>query len=139
MINWINLDDNYWQEYDLNPSLNDMTNVKQENLDNLVKVGNNLLQQKVKRINVNTLEPYEIDQTNAKAIERCVHSWSSQETKYFYYTYKCLKYFLIWWSFAEKLYEEKQLRLKKEKSMKKAGRPFVEAVRAPFSGNHATY
>lgn len=75
MINWINLDDNYWQEYDLNPSLNDMTNVKQENLDDLVKVGNNLLQQKVKRINVNTFEPYEeIDQTNAKAIERCVHS-----------------------------------------------------------------
>ena len=35
-----------------------MTNVKQENLDNLVKVGNNLLQQKVKRINVNTFEPY---------------------------------------------------------------------------------
>jgi len=39
------------------------------NMDNLEKVGKDLLLQKVKRINVNTFLPYEFDQTYAQALD----------------------------------------------------------------------
>ncbi|XP_014516160.1 patatin-like protein 3 [Vigna radiata var. radiata] len=93
--------DNYLriEEYNLDPSMKDMDNTDKKNLDNLEKAGTGLLTQKVKRINVNTFLPYELDQTNAEALDRL----------------------------AEKLYAERQLRLKR-KSMEKGGRPFIETI-----------
>ncbi|BAT96832.1 hypothetical protein VIGAN_09013700 [Vigna angularis var. angularis] len=93
--------DNYLriQEYNLPPSMNEMDDASKKNMDNLEKVGKGLLTQKVKRMNVNTFEPFELDHTNAQALDRL----------------------------AEKLYAERQLRLKR-KSMEKGGRPFIKTV-----------
>ncbi|TKY68913.1 Patatin protein 3 [Spatholobus suberectus] len=88
--------DNYLriQEYNLDPSMEPMDNADEKNMDNLEKVGNDLLQQKVKRMNMNTFIPVEMNQTNAEALD----------------------------SLAEKLYQERQLRLKRN-SMAKGGSP----------------
>ncbi|KAK7295890.1 hypothetical protein VNO77_51155 [Canavalia gladiata] len=98
--------DNYLriQEYNLDPSMGSLDNATEANLDNLVKVGQNLLKQEVLSMNVVTFEPEEKTSvgTNAQALERL----------------------------AEILYEEKQLRLRK-KSMGKRGRPFIETVTFP--------
>jgi len=58
------------QEYNLDPSMAEMDNANKKNMDNLEKVGKGLLTQKVKRINVNTFLPYELDQTNIQALDR---------------------------------------------------------------------
>ncbi|KAJ1415422.1 Patatin-like phospholipase domain [Sesbania bispinosa] len=99
------------QEYNLDPSMTSLDNVTEVNLENLVKVGQNLLEQPVLSINVTTFVPEEetIYATNAEALER----------------------------FAEMLYEEKQLRLRK-KSMEKRGRPFIETVTMPLSRTPTT-
>ncbi|XP_022641944.1 patatin-like protein 1 [Vigna radiata var. radiata] len=93
--------DNYLriEEYNMDPSMKDMDDASKKNMDNLEEVGKGLLTQKVKRMNVNTFEPFELDQTNDQALK----------------------------GLAEKLYEERQLRLKK-KSMEKGGRPFIETI-----------
>ncbi|RDY03626.1 Patatin-like protein 1, partial [Mucuna pruriens] len=103
--------DNYLriQEYNLDPSMEAMDNVENSNMDNLEKVGKKLLQQNVLRMNVNTFYPAVVDQTNAQALDRL----------------------------ANKLYEERQLRLKR-KSMAKEGRPFIETVKVPFGQIRAT-
>ncbi|CAJ2665005.1 unnamed protein product [Trifolium pratense] len=95
------------QEYDLAKSTSSPDNVTKENLENLVRAGENLLKQPVKVIDVNSFDPQENqnDGTNAEALERL----------------------------AEILYKEKQLRLEmkameKMKLMKKMGRPFIEAI-----------
>ncbi|WVZ16799.1 hypothetical protein V8G54_009781 [Vigna mungo] len=87
------------EEYNLPPSMDKMDDASQQNMAKLEKVGNGLLTQKVKRINVNSFLPHELNQTNAQALDRL----------------------------AEKLYAERQLRLKR-KSMEKGGRPFIETV-----------
>ncbi|WVZ16797.1 hypothetical protein V8G54_009779 [Vigna mungo] len=94
-------DDNYLriEEYNLDPSMKDMDDASKKNMDNLEKAGTGLLTQKVKRVNLNTYEPFELNQTNAEALNRL----------------------------AEKLYAERQLRLKR-KSMEKGGRPFIETI-----------
>ncbi|KEH17870.1 patatin-like phospholipase [Medicago truncatula] len=101
--------DNYYlriEEYNLDPSIGGDDTTK-ENLDKLVKAGEDLLEETVKVMDVTSFVPYEkpTEGTNAQALERL----------------------------AETLYKEKQLRLKtksmeKIKSMEKMGRPFVEAV-----------
>ncbi|XP_027906065.1 patatin-like protein 1 [Vigna unguiculata] len=93
--------DNYLriEEYNLDPSMEGIDDASKRNMDNLEKVGKDLLLQKVKRINVNTFLPYELDQTNAQALD----------------------------TFVEELYAERQLRLKR-KSMEKGGRPFIETI-----------
>ncbi|KAK7277170.1 hypothetical protein RIF29_18321 [Crotalaria pallida] len=93
------------QEYNLDPSMSSIDNATQANLDNLEKVGKNLLNEPVSWMNVNTFvpenEPYQ--GTNAQALD----------------------------SLAVILYEEKLLRLRK-KSMEKRGRPFIESVAIPI-------
>ncbi|XP_014516199.1 patatin-like protein 3 [Vigna radiata var. radiata] len=93
--------DNYLriEEYNLDPSMEEMDDASKKNMDKLETVGKNLLLQKVKRMNVNTFLPFELDQTNAQALDRL----------------------------AERLYAERQLRLKR-KSMEKGGRPFIETI-----------
>lgn len=54
--------------------MEEMDNADKKNMDNLVKVGKNLLLQKALRMNVNTFVPVELDQTNAEALDRCVGS-----------------------------------------------------------------
>lgn len=63
------------QEYDLDPSMDALDNATTVNLENLVKVGKNLLSKPVFRMNVDTFVPEKkSDQgTNAQALERCVH------------------------------------------------------------------
>ncbi|BAT96833.1 hypothetical protein VIGAN_09013900 [Vigna angularis var. angularis] len=94
-------DENYLriEEYNLPPYMNEMDNAKPRNMKNLEKVGKGLLTQKVKRMKVNTFQPFELDQTNAQALDRL----------------------------AEKLFAERQLRLKR-KSMEEGGRPFIETI-----------
>ncbi|QCE04743.1 Acyl transferase/acyl hydrolase/lysophospholipase [Vigna unguiculata] len=87
------------EEYNLDPSMEAMDNADKKNMDNLEKVGEGLLTQKVKRINLSSYKPFELDQTNAEAIDRL----------------------------AEKLFAERQLRLKR-KSMEEGGRPFIETI-----------
>ncbi|XP_027335739.1 patatin-like protein 1 [Abrus precatorius] len=93
------------QDYNLDPSMDSLDNATETNLENLVKVGQNLLKQPVLSMNVVTFVPEkERNQgTNAEALERV----------------------------AEILYKEKELRLKK-KSMEKRGRPLMETVTIPF-------
>ncbi|XP_004515339.1 patatin-like protein 4 [Cicer arietinum] len=99
--------DNYYlriEEYNLDPSiLSD--DAGEENLEKLVNVGENLLEQIVKKVNTTSFVPYEEpnEGTNAEALKRL----------------------------AEILYTEKQLRLKM-KSMEKRGRPFIEAITSPM-------
>ena len=57
------------QEYNLDPSMEGIDDASKRNMDNLEKVGKDLLLQKVKRINVNTFLPYEFDQTYAQALD----------------------------------------------------------------------
>ncbi|XP_022641615.1 patatin-like protein 1 [Vigna radiata var. radiata] len=87
------------EEYNMDPSLNEMDNTDKKNMDNLEKVGKGLLTQKVKRMNVNSFKPFELDQTNSQALDRL----------------------------AEKVFAERQLRLKR-KYMEKGGRPLVETA-----------
>jgi len=51
-------------------------NTTEENMDSLVKVGNALLDKKAKRMNVNTFVTFKLHQTNAMALDMCVHSLS---------------------------------------------------------------
>ncbi|XP_014515104.1 patatin-like protein 3 [Vigna radiata var. radiata] len=90
--------DNYIriEEYNLDPSMEDMDDASPENMDKLEKVGKNLLSQSVSRININNFVPVPLDQTNAQALDRL----------------------------ADKLYAERLLRLKR-KSMEKRRRPFI--------------
>ncbi|XP_028242080.1 patatin-like protein 1 [Glycine soja] len=88
------------QEYDLDPSVDDPTDASKENMDNLEEAGKKMLQENVKRINVDTFDLEETnDGTYAEALDRL----------------------------ANILYEEKELRLKR-KSMEKRGRPFIETI-----------
>ncbi|XP_027906060.1 patatin-like protein 3 [Vigna unguiculata] len=97
------------EEYNLDPSLEGMDNATPKNMDNLEKVGKNLLYQNVLRVNVNSFVPIPLDQTNAQALDR----------------------------FAEKLHAERLLRLKR-KSMEKEGRPFIGNVEANSNRISAT-
>ncbi|XP_028240801.1 patatin-like protein 1 [Glycine soja] len=103
--------DNYLriEEYNLDPSMKEMDNADKENMDKLEKVGKSLLLQKALRMNVNTFVPVELDQTNAEALDRL----------------------------SEKLYAERQLRLKR-KSMEKGGSRIIESVKVPSGRMHAT-
>ncbi|QCE04866.1 Acyl transferase/acyl hydrolase/lysophospholipase [Vigna unguiculata] len=87
------------EEYNLDPSMGAVDNTTEENMDSLVKVGNALLDKKAKRMNVNTFVTFKLHQTNAMALDML----------------------------AEKLYAERQLRLKR-KSMEKGGRSFTETI-----------
>ena len=60
--------------------MEEMDNADKKNMDNLVKVGKNLLLQKALRMNVNTFVPVELDQTNAEALDRCVDSFLGMYT-----------------------------------------------------------
>ncbi|XP_061374285.1 patatin-like protein 1 [Gastrolobium bilobum] len=93
------------QEYNLDPSMNNLDNATEENLENLVNVGNNLLKQPVLSMNVDTFVPEKkpLEGTNAEALERL----------------------------AERLYNEKQVRLRK-KAMEKSGRPLTETSAFSF-------
>jgi len=51
-----------------------MDNATPENMDKLEQVGKNLLHQNVQRMNVNSFVPIPLDETNAQALDRCVHS-----------------------------------------------------------------
>ncbi|KAG2381137.1 Patatin-17 protein [Vigna angularis] len=95
--------DNYLriEEYNLDPSMEEMDDASPKNMDKLEKVGKNLLSQKVRRMNINTFVPVPLDQTNAQALDRL----------------------------ADKLYAERLLRLKR-KSMEKGRRPFIGTVEA---------
>lgn len=62
--------------------MEEMDDASKKNMDKLETVGKNLLLQKVKRINVNTFIPYELDQTNAQALDRSVQPFS----QYFFTT-----------------------------------------------------
>lgn len=62
------------QEYNLDPSiLSD--DAGEENLEKLVNVGENLLEQIVKKVNTTSFVPYEEpnEGTNAEALKRYVH------------------------------------------------------------------
>ncbi|RDY12946.1 Patatin-like protein 3, partial [Mucuna pruriens] len=67
--------DNYIriEAYNLDSSMEAMDNAEIKNMDNLEEVGKKLLEQNVFRINVNTFYPAALDQTNAQALDRCVH------------------------------------------------------------------
>jgi len=52
--------------------MEEMDDASKKNMDNLEKVGKGLLTQRVKRINVKTFLPYELDQTNAQALDKSV-------------------------------------------------------------------
>ncbi|XP_047158190.1 patatin-like protein 4, partial [Vigna umbellata] len=95
--------DNYLriEEYNLDPSMEEMDDASPKNMDKLEKVGKNLLSQSVRRMNINTFVPVPLDQTNAQALDRL----------------------------ADKLYAERLLRLKR-KSMEKGRRPFIGTVEA---------
>ncbi|WVZ16796.1 hypothetical protein V8G54_009778 [Vigna mungo] len=99
--------DNYLriEEYNLDPSMEDMDDASPKNMDKLEKVGKNLLSQSVSRININNFVPVPLDQTNAQALDRL----------------------------ADKLYAERLLRLKR-KSMEKRRRPFIGTVEANSNG-----
>ncbi|XP_027906805.1 patatin-17-like [Vigna unguiculata] len=84
------------QEYELDPDLTDMINVAKENMEGLEETGKELLEEKVKKINLNTFCVEEGVGTNAEALDRL----------------------------ADILYGERQHRLK-QKSMEKGGRPFL--------------
>lgn len=103
--------DNYLriEEYNLDPSLEAMDDASPKNMDKLEKTGKNLLNQNVFRININSFAPVQLNQTNAQALDR----------------------------FAEKLYAERQLRLKR-KSMEMGGRPFIGTVKANSNRISAT-
>ena len=73
-----------WQEYNLDPSLEGMDNATPKNMDNLEKVGKNLLYQNVLRVNVNSFVPIPLDQTNAQALDRCVYTVSCSKIKLFF-------------------------------------------------------
>ncbi|CAK8559909.1 unnamed protein product [Lathyrus sativus] len=95
--------DNYYlrvEEYNLDPSIT-ADNAIKENMEKLLKVGEDLLKESVKVMDVTSFLPYEkpSEGTNAEALERL----------------------------AEILYNERQLCLKR-KSMGKRGRPFIEVV-----------
>ncbi|KAI5423298.1 patatin-like protein 2 [Lathyrus oleraceus] len=99
--------DNYYlriEEYNLDTSIA-ADNTTKENMEKLVKAGDDLLKQSVKVMDVTSFLPYEkpSEGTNAEALERL----------------------------AEILYNERKLRLKR-KSMEKQGRPFIEAVTSAF-------
>ncbi|TKY68909.1 Patatin protein 1 [Spatholobus suberectus] len=86
------------KEYSLDPSMDALDNATAINVENLEKVGQNLLKETVLSMNVSTFVPEENIEwvTNAQALERL----------------------------AEVLYVEKQLRIRK-KSMEKRGRPLI--------------
>lgn len=65
------------QEYDLDPSVDDPTDASKENMDNLEEAGKKMLQENVKRINVDTFDLEETnDGTYAEALDRYLHSTS---------------------------------------------------------------
>ncbi|KAK8464666.1 hypothetical protein PHAVU_010G047000 [Phaseolus vulgaris] len=90
------------QDYNLDPSMDALDNATAVNMENLVKVGQKLLEEPVLKMNVATFVPEEDVEwgTNAKALERL----------------------------AEVLYREKKLRSMRKKSMEKMGRPFIQNV-----------
>jgi len=63
------------QEYNLDPSI---VNVTQENMQKLVKAGQDLLEQPVKIQNVTSFDPYEkpSEGNNDEALKRFVHSFN---------------------------------------------------------------
>jgi len=50
-----------------------MDDASPKNMDKLEKTGKNLLNQNVFRININSFAPVQLNQTNAQALDRCVH------------------------------------------------------------------
>ncbi|CAI8606703.1 unnamed protein product [Vicia faba] len=95
--------DNYYlrvQEYNLDPSIA-ADDTSKENMEKLIKAGDDLLPQSVKVLNVTSFLPFEkpSEGTNAEALERL----------------------------AEILYNERQVRLKR-KSMEKQRRPFIASA-----------
>ncbi|GAU20221.1 hypothetical protein TSUD_352850 [Trifolium subterraneum] len=87
------------EEYNLDPTIG-AANSTQENMNKLVKVGEDLLEQTVKIQNVTSFVPYEkpSEGTNAAALTRL----------------------------AKILYNEKQYRLKMKSVVEKEGRPFIK-------------
>ena len=58
------------QEYNLDENISD-ENASQANMDKLIEAGNNLLNEQVKRMNVDTFVPEETGEgTNAEALDR---------------------------------------------------------------------
>ncbi|XP_019412811.1 PREDICTED: patatin-like protein 1 [Lupinus angustifolius] len=93
------------QDYNMDPSMDSLDNATQVNMENLERVGKNLLNEQVLRMNITTFVPEKDknDITNAKALERL----------------------------AKTLHKEKQLRLE-NKLMEKRGRPFIENDAIPL-------
>ncbi|RHN38659.1 putative phospholipase A(2) [Medicago truncatula] len=101
--------ENYYlriEEYSLDQTLT-ADNATIENMEKLIKAGEDLLEQRVKILNVTSFthheKPSELD-TNAEALQ----------------------------GLAEILYKEQQLRLKTKSIMEKRGRPFVDAITSPL-------
>ncbi|XP_047158188.1 patatin-17-like [Vigna umbellata] len=98
------------QEYELDPAHSSLVEVAKENMDGLEQTGKELLEEKVKKINLNTFSVEEGVGTNAEALDRL----------------------------ADILYGERQHRLK-QKSVEKGGRPFLETLRVPSDKTKANW
>ncbi|BAT96837.1 hypothetical protein LR48_Vigan11g164500 [Vigna angularis] len=98
------------QEYELDPAHSSLVEVAKENMDGLEETGKELLEEKVKKINLNTFSIEEGVGTNAEALDRL----------------------------ADILYGERQHRLK-QKSVEKGGRPFLETLRVPSDKTKANW
>ncbi|XP_027906813.1 patatin-like protein 3 [Vigna unguiculata] len=96
------------QEYELDPALTDMINVAKENMEGLEEAGKELLEEKVKKINLDSFCVEEGVGTNAEALDRL----------------------------ADILYGERQHRLK-QKSMEKGRRPFLRVPSDKSEANWA--
>ncbi|XP_014516153.1 patatin-17-like [Vigna radiata var. radiata] len=90
------------QEYELDPAYSSLVEVAKGNMDGLEETGKELLEEKVKKINLNTFSVEEGVGTNAEALDRL----------------------------ADILYGERQHRLK-QKSIENGGRPFLQTLRVP--------
>ncbi|XP_027906059.1 patatin-17-like [Vigna unguiculata] len=95
-------------EHDLNHDFSNSVNVTKENLEGLEKTGQQLLQEKVVKMNLNTFNLEEHGETNAEALHRI----------------------------ADILHEERQHRLK-GKSMGNGGRPLLQTFRVRSDKNQA--
>ncbi|WVZ16607.1 hypothetical protein V8G54_009589 [Vigna mungo] len=98
------------QEYELDPAYSSMINVEKGNMEGLEETGKELLEEKVKKINLDTFSVEEGVGTNAEALDRL----------------------------ADILYGERQNRLK-QKSIENGARPFLQTLRVPSDKTKANW
>ena len=85
---------NEGQEHDLNHDFSNSVNVTKENLEGLEKTGQQLLQEKVVKMNLDTFNLEEFGETNAEALDR----WKKKNTNdlliYLIINFTCISKFI---------------------------------------------